>query len=344
MKRTLAALTLLLCLAPLAPARQGDEPAARAELERLSASVVKLFGERKFEDALEPARRAVKLGEKTFGDREELVAVALNNLGKVYAATGKAADAEKLYRRALAVYERLFAPDDLRVAAVLDALALLEMHAKGDPGRAAALYSRALEIREKALGREHEEVLQSVGNLVSAYSAKGDTARVEPLLRRVVETRERTLAAGDPKLSAALHGYACFLRQTRRGEEAAKLEERALSTLPEKAGGAPVKVSSGVALCRVAEMKMPEHGDILIRGMAGSGVVRVEIVVDETGKVVSAKASGGPTEFRSISTQAAARTRFIPLLVRGKPVGFSTVITYDYEGLNRGRDPGVAVY
>lgn len=343
MKRTLAALCLLLCLAPRARA-QGDETAARAEMERLSASVVKLFKERKFEDALEPARRALKLGEKTFGDREETVAVALNNLAKVYAATGKAPDAEKLYRRALSIYEKLFAPDDIRVAAILDGLALLEMHAKGDPGRAAALYSRALEIRERALGGEHDEVLESLGNLVMAYSAKGDTARIEPLLRRVVETREKTLAAGDPKLSAALHGYACFLRQTGRGDEAAKLEERAYATLPEKEGNAPIKVSSGVALCRVAKMEMPQHGDILTRGMAGSGAVRVAIVVDEAGKVVSAKVLGGPTEFRSISTQAAARTRFIPLLVRGKPVGFSAVITYDYEGLNRGRDPGVAVY
>jgi hypothetical protein len=72
--------------------------------------------------------------------------------------------------------------------------------------------------------------------------------------------------------------------------------------------------------------------------------VRVELTVDETGKVVKAKAIDGPTELRALSTQAASRTRFAPLLVGGKAVSFSTVITYSHGPLSRAEDIGVTVY
>lgn len=343
MSKIFLTLCLLLCLTGHVLA-QGSESAARAEVERLSTSVVKLFDEKKFDEALEPAKRAVSLSEKSFGDRDEIVAVSLNNLAKVYAATGKTGDAEKLYRRALAIYERLFAPDDIRVAPVLDSLALLALVAGKDSDRAAVLFKRALEIRVKVLGGEHEDVLMSVNSLASAYSAKGDAAKVEPLLRYVVEARERTLTADDPKLLGALQGLACFMRRTGQGAEAAKVEERAFASLAEPAGGRPVMLPSHVALCRVASMEIPDQGSLILRGVNRPGTVRVEMDVDEVGKVVSAKALDGPNEYRSISTQAAARMRFAPLLLRGKAVGFSTVMTYSYGGLTRVEAMGISIH
>ena len=344
MNKALLTLCLLACLA--APLRaQGGDAAARAEIEGLNKAVVKLFGERKFDEALGPAKRALSLSEKAFGDRDELAAVSLNNLAKVYAATGRPGDAEKLYRRALSAYEKLFAPDDLKVAPVLDSLGLLALTAGSDPKGAAAHFKRALEIRVKALGGEHEEVLMTVGNLATAYSAMRDAAKVEPLLKYLVEARERALPADDPKLLFALQSYSCFLRRTGRAPEAEKVEGRAFSVLAEQAGGGPLMVPSGLALCRVTAMGLPAHGDVITRGgMTGSGEVRVELLVDEAGKVVSAKALDGPTPFRAISTQAASRTRFAPLLIGGKAVGFATVITYSYNGQVENVNSGVAVY
>lgn len=343
MNKILLTLCLLACLAAPLRAQGGDDAAARAEIEGLNKTVVKLFGERKFEEALEPAKRAVSLCEKRLGDRDELAAVSLNNLAKVYAATGRGGDAEKLYRRALSIYERLFAPDDLKVAPVLDSLGLLALTVGKDPARAAAHFKRALEIRVKALGGEHEEVLLTVGNLASAYSAMRDAAKVEPLLKYLVEARERTLPADDPKLLVALQFYSCFLRQTGRGPEAEKVEERAFSVLAGQADGGPLMVPSGLALCRVTVVQAPNFTSRLLDGVTRGGTVRVEVFVDETGKVVSAKALDGPKELRASSTQAASRTRFAPLLLKGKAVGFSTVLTYTQGPIGRVEDTGVVI-
>lgn len=335
-------LLLMLFLSTLIRAQEIG-PDVRAEIERLSASAVKLYQEKKFDEALQPARRALSLSEKSYGDGHELVAVSLNNLAKVYGATGKISDAEKLYRRALAIYEKLLGPDSLNGAAILDSLGYLELVARHDPDGAEALFRRGVEIREKVLGAGHEDTLRSIDNLLAVYYEKGDVAKAEPLLRQVVEAREKALEPADPRLIVALERYACLLRQAKRYTEAAKLEDRAYAPLSDKAGGAQVTLSSGAALCRAITIPLPDQAGLIQRGVVNSGSVSVELVVDESGRVVRSKALSGPTEFRLISEQAAANSRFAPLVTKGKAVSFSTVLTYSFTGLRAYQGSGVTI-
>jgi TonB family protein len=62
-----------------------------------------------------------------------------------------------------------------------------------------------------------------------------------------------------------------------------------------------------------------------------SGVVVVEVVVDETGKVISASASSGPIQLREVAVQAALRARFSPTKLSGQPVKVSGVINYRFS-------------
>jgi TonB family protein len=66
------------------------------------------------------------------------------------------------------------------------------------------------------------------------------------------------------------------------------------------------------------------------RRMQLVGSVRVEVVVDENGKVVEAKAVSGPTILRDNSVQAAFRARFTPTKLSGKPVRVSGSIVYNF--------------
>ena len=68
------------------------------------------------------------------------------------------AKAEPLYRRVLALKEKLLGPDHVEVALTLSNLAAL-CHAQGRTTEAAALYQRALAIGEPALGPHHPGVL-----------------------------------------------------------------------------------------------------------------------------------------------------------------------------------------
>ena len=82
------------------------------------------------------------------------VAVNLNNLAALRHARGDAAGAGRLYRRALALKEKLLGPDHPDVALTLNNLAVL-CKSQGEHAEAAALYRRALAVFEQALGGRH---------------------------------------------------------------------------------------------------------------------------------------------------------------------------------------------
>ena len=60
-----------------------------------------------------------------FGPRDPRLATTLNNLAEIHRAQGKYAEAEPLYKRALAIDEKALGSDHLDVATDLNNLALL---------------------------------------------------------------------------------------------------------------------------------------------------------------------------------------------------------------------------
>lgn len=60
------------------------------------------------------------------------------------------------------------------------------------------------------------------------------------------------------------------------------------------------------------------------------GPVNVEILIDEGGNVISARAVDGPPMLRAAAEQAARRARFTPTILGGRPVKVSGVITYNF--------------
>jgi protein TonB len=66
------------------------------------------------------------------------------------------------------------------------------------------------------------------------------------------------------------------------------------------------------------------------RRLRMAGLVTVEVVVDETGKVISAEATSGPSLLRDVAVQAALRARFSPTKLSGQPVKVSGLINYKF--------------
>jgi TonB family protein len=66
------------------------------------------------------------------------------------------------------------------------------------------------------------------------------------------------------------------------------------------------------------------------RLMRLSGAVNVQVVIDESGKVVSARALEGPPILKQASERAAYQARFSPTILGGQPVKVSGVIVYNF--------------
>ncbi len=89
-------------------------------------------------------------------------------------------------------------------------------------------------------------------------------------------------------------------------------------------------ISGGVLNGTAVSLPSPMYPDTA-KKMRMSGVVTVDVVIDEAGKVISAKASDGPQTLREAAVQAALRARFTPTKLSGQPVKVAGVINYKFS-------------
>ena len=88
-------------------------------------------------------------------------------------------------------------------------------------------------------------------------------------------------------------------------------------------------VSKGVLNGSAISLPTPTYPDTAKR-MHTSGLVVVEVVIDENGRIVSARALSGPTTLRDAAVLAANRARFSPTKLSGQPVKVTGTINYNF--------------
>jgi protein TonB len=88
-------------------------------------------------------------------------------------------------------------------------------------------------------------------------------------------------------------------------------------------------ISGGVLNGTAISLPSPVYPDAAKRTRT-QGIVTVDVVLDETGKVISANASSGPAMLRDAAVQAALKARFSPTKLSGQPVKVSGVINYKF--------------
>jgi TonB family protein len=88
-------------------------------------------------------------------------------------------------------------------------------------------------------------------------------------------------------------------------------------------------VSGGVLNGKALSLPTPTYPEFA-RRMRTGGLVEVEVVLDEDGKVISARAVSGPPSLRDVAVQAAQRARFSPTKLSGQPVKITGKINYNF--------------
>jgi tetratricopeptide (TPR) repeat protein len=154
------------------------------------------------------------------------VVTGLNKMAEFYFNHGEYAQAERLYQRTLAIYEKAREPESFLIATSLDNLADL-YHAQGEYAQAEPLYRRALAIWEKMLGTEHLHVAGDLNNLAGLCHAQGEYTQAERFYQRALAIWEAVPEVGYPDALIAMENYVDLLRKTRREREAIELEIRA---------------------------------------------------------------------------------------------------------------------
>jgi len=190
-----------------------------SDLKVLNDEVAKLTSARKYAEATAAAEKYVNAARQRLGETHNEFAVALSWRARLYREQGQFADAEPLYKRALAITEKALGPDHLEVSGRLNSLALMYDDA-GRTADAEPLYKRSLEIAEKALGPDHTDVGVRLSILAALYSKQGRSTEAEPLYKRVLAIDEKALGPDHPDVAIDLTNLAELYFGQRRYAEA----------------------------------------------------------------------------------------------------------------------------
>ncbi len=173
-------------------------------------------------------RRALAIGERSYGAGHPQVGALLHNLASLLRTTNRPAEAEPLFRRALAIGEASYGSAHPRIATTLKGLAHL-LHVTNRMSEAEPLVRRALAIEEATYGADHPEVAAALNNLGSLLQATNRMSEAEPLLRRALAINEASYGSDHPEVAGHLSNLAHLLQTTNRAAEAEPLMRRALA-------------------------------------------------------------------------------------------------------------------
>ncbi|HJU55991.1 MAG TPA: tetratricopeptide repeat protein [Pyrinomonadaceae bacterium] len=334
MKRLLLALLACAFLTGVAAA-QDNPPTTQQQAEtsspevlesmKLSAEVVRLHNEGKYDKALPLAKRALQLREKSLPHGHPLIVDALTNLAEVYAARRDYGTARDYYQRVLTFYEQSPPPQGrATVARVLDNAAYLS-YVNLDFDKAENYFKRSLALREELTGAGSLETARAAFNLAEFYRLTREYSKAEPLYQKSIEVRGNALGAKNEEVRKALERYSCvYYARDEMGKWADVAKQ--FSFLRGNTPAPPDEVLNGKAIS-LPNPVYPKEAKY--RKLAGYVVIKIKI--DEKGKVISAEdRCGAHPLLVAPSVRAAYDSRFTPTLVEGKPVQVTGLISYRF--------------
>jgi tetratricopeptide (TPR) repeat protein len=118
------------------------------------------------------------------------IATALNNLAAILAEQAKYAEAEPLYREALAIDRAGRPGGHPDIATDLNNLASL-LWRQGKLDQSIPMFEEALSIREASFGRQHRDTLATVANLGVNYKNAGRLSEAIPLLEEAYRASQQ---------------------------------------------------------------------------------------------------------------------------------------------------------
>lgn len=327
MKKLVAALTILCCLTFVSAQDSNDE------IKSLSAEVVKLYQAKKYDEALPLAKKAISLAEKKSGKNHLSIASSWRNLAYVQAQLGKKKDAEKSFENALSIYENnkpLSPKDEQLYAEMLEAVGTYDA-LDGNLVNAEKRFSKAVELREKSGGQDSSYLANALSKLAEIYQFQTQYEKAEPLMARALELSPKNNGKLGEQGEGIYDSLYCLYTKLERPEEREKIQQKYYPIKKSKAeeAGSQKPIKGGVVNGKAINLPKPIYPAEAREKKAG-GAVSVQVLIDESGKIISACAIQGARELHRAAESAALQARFSPTTLSGKPVKVSGVIVYNF--------------
>jgi serine/threonine-protein kinase len=180
--------------------------------------------------ALEIARAAPR------AQRDALVGRTLNVLAIVVKRQGKLAEAERLYREAIALERNSGAGREAQVAVALNNLGET-LRSQGRLREAEPVLREALALHRRVKGEDHPDLAATLNNLMLVLSQLHRFEEAEQIARQVLEMDSKLLGEHHPFIAWDLSNLASALTDTSKLEEGEALARRSLAARRQADGG-----------------------------------------------------------------------------------------------------------
>ncbi len=314
--------------------QSGQDSPSLLDAEKWNTEAVALFNQRKYSEALPLAIKVVGVRKKELGKSDVLLGAAYSNLGFIYTRLDDKKGARRAFLNALEVFDRntqLEPKDEKIFVSVIQEIAY-EDAIEGNLQEAGKGFKRVIEIREKLNGKDASETASALMRLAEVYQLELNYELAEPLTSRALNIRTGDSNKIDEQSHAEYAALECLLTKLNKADDLKILRDRFYpKQLSSKSGDTDAAlIKGGVMNGRAISLPRPTYPE-LARKRSISGVVPVQVLIDEDGKVTSACAISGPRELHLASEFAARLARFSPTTLSGRRVKVSGVITYNYS-------------
>jgi TonB family protein len=265
---------------------------------------------------------------------------------------------EDAYRETLSLYGQMKQDDKARELLLWranDFSAPNEKRAEAFVALAGKQWQCSFDITEQPANKKTAETPAGVSTVYTPPADQGELIRARQCVTEGMQLVEQAVGL-DPRNQNALSYKANLLREASKlaemeGDAAQKAEyDRQFKEALEAAGGRKVEpgqqaepglvapaaaeakgasVMGGVLNGKAVSKPAPEYPEIA-RAARAQGVVTVQIIVDEEGNVVSARAVSGHPLLQQAAVAAARQAKFSPTRLSGQPVKVSGVVTYNF--------------
>jgi tetratricopeptide (TPR) repeat protein len=237
-----------------------EQRSANDAAEERTHAANELWAAGKRDEALaaivEARGRAIKIwGEQTYG-----VANLLDQEAHWRLSAGDKAEAEKLFRQALAIREQVFTPNHPESIATASALGRVLL-AAGRPDDAAPLLRKSVEAAGKVWGESHAEYAGQLNNLALYYLETGNYRQAAEHFSRAASVWRTALGEGHPLVGeASLNVGRAWYAAGDYVQAEGPLRE-ALASLEKNAGAAHASTRRARVALGLAEMAQRNYQD-----------------------------------------------------------------------------------
>ncbi len=202
-----------------------NQPVVDATLRQTLATVYQQLGQ--YDDALPLQTRALEINRRVLGKEHPVTLRTINDLGALFHAQGKLAEAETYLKEALDTRRRVLGDEHPDTLSSLNAMGYLRDD-EGKLDEAERYYREALDRRRRVLGGDHPDTLITINNLGMLLKTQGKLVEAEPYFRESVEKSRRVLGEEHTDTLIAINNLGLLLQEQGKLDEAEPLYRESL--------------------------------------------------------------------------------------------------------------------